>query len=170
MKQPKRTQLALLALAGGIWFHGSLLAQEPTSGASPGTRASWPKPPTRARTRCGRCRRRQFGTSQGRGSGSWAAGVHRHDVELKEGESAECVVAIFGSAKVRGKVRAAAVAVFGDLDIAGEVGDAAVWLWAIFGYCRRQGPREAVAVGGKVDAASTASIRGQPVTVDFPTG
>ena len=92
-----------------------------------------------------------------------------HDVELKAGESAECVVAIFGSAKVHGKVRDAAVAILGDLEIDGEVGDAAV---AVLGDLRvlpnAKIRGEAVAVGGKVDAASTASIRGQPVTVDFP--
>jgi uncharacterized RDD family membrane protein YckC len=93
-----------------------------------------------------------------------------HVVELKADETAEAVVVIGGSAKVHGKVREAAVVILGDLDIDGEVGDAAV---TVLGNLR-VGPNakvrgEVVAVGGKVDAASTASIRGQPVTVDFPT-
>jgi hypothetical protein len=91
-----------------------------------------------------------------------------HDVDGGEGSAAR-PVAIFGSAKVHGKVRDAAVAILGDLEIDGEVGDAAV---VVLGDLRvLPGARirgEAVAVGGKVEAASTASIRGQPVTVDFP--
>jgi hypothetical protein len=90
-------------------------------------------------------------------------------VELKAGDTAESVVVIGGSAKIHGKVQEAAVAIWGDLDIDGEVGEAAV---AVLGDLR-VGPggkihEEAVAVGGKVDAASTASIGGKPVTVDFP--
>ena len=162
MKEPKRTQLALLALAGGICFHGALLAQEPApaaEAAEPGTNA-----PSAAVT------------DEGPAQGQSSRGLNRgplvsigHDVELKAGESAECVVVIFGSAKVHGKVRDAAVAILGDLDIDGEVGDDAV---VVLGDLRvRPGARirgGTVAVGGKVDAASTASIRGQPVTVDFP--
>src|SRR5437870_3164408 len=60
---------------------------------------------------------------------SWRRGrIHRnalvsigHDVELKEGETAEAVVVIGGSAIIRGKVRDAAVAIGGNLDIEGEV-------------------------------------------------
>src|SRR5512135_3233793 len=119
MKTPKRTQLALLALAGGIWFHSAPLAQEPAptaEAAEQGTNAS-----SAAVT----------GDSSAQGQGS--RGMERgplvsigHDVELKAGESAESVVVIGGSAKVHGKVRDAAVAILGDLDIDGEVGDAAV--------------------------------------------
>jgi uncharacterized RDD family membrane protein YckC len=91
-----------------------------------------------------------------------------HDVVLKAGDSAETVVVIFGSAKVDGKVSDAAVAIFGDLEVDGEVRDAAV---AIMGNLKL-GPHakvhEAVSVGGRVDAAETAQIHGQPVSIDFP--
>ncbi len=158
MKQPKRIQLALLALAGGIWFHSALLAQEPVPAEE--------IPPAASPT---------VGTNEILAQDRPSQDLDRgplvsigHDVELKAGESAECVVVIFGSAKVHGKV-GDAVAILGDLDITGEVRDAAV---VVLGDLRvAPGARirgEAVAVGGKVDAASTASIRGQPVTVDFP--
>ncbi len=184
MKEPRRTQLALLALAGGIWFHYALLAQEPApavatpQAVSPaagtnvtglrGVMAEAADQDTNGAT--------AVITDDGPAQRQASRGLDRgplvsigHDVELRAGESAECVVVIFGSAKVHGKVSEAAVAILGDLDITGEVGDAAV---VVLGDLRvGQGAKirgEAVAVGGKVDAASTASIRGQPVTVDFP--
>jgi uncharacterized RDD family membrane protein YckC len=91
------------------------------------------------------------------------------NVELKSTESADAVVVIFGSGKVRGHVRDAAVSIFGDLDIDSEVGDAAV---AVMGNLKL-GPHakihgEAVAVGGKIDAAETASIDGKAVPITFP--
>jgi uncharacterized RDD family membrane protein YckC len=171
MKEPKRTQLALLALAGGIWFHCALLAQEPAPAAGTDSRGVMAEAAEQG-TNGASAAVTDDGPAQDRPS----RGLNRgplvsigHDVELKAGESAECVVAIFGSAKVHGKVRDAAVAILGDLEIDGEVGDAAV---VVLGDLRvLPGAKirgEAVAVGGKVDAASTASIRGQPVTVDFP--
>jgi uncharacterized RDD family membrane protein YckC len=162
MKEPKRTQLALLTVVGGIWFHCALFAQEPAPAAEAAEQGTNAAPAAV--------------TGEGPAQDQGSRGLNRgplvsigHDVELKAGESAESVVVIFGSAKVHGKVREAAVAILGDLDIDGEVGDAAV---VVLGDLRvRQGAKirgEVVAVGGKVDAASTASIRGQPVTVDFP--
>lgn len=91
------------------------------------------------------------------------------DVELKAGDSAESVVAVFGSAKVHGKVRQAAVAIWGDLDVDGEVNDGAV---AVMGNlhvkdgAKINGP--VVAVGGKVDLSPGATVREHPVSVDFP--
>ncbi len=162
MKEPRRTQLALLALAGGIWFHCSLRAQEPAPAAEAvdqGTNA-----PSAAVTNDSPARDR---SSRGLERGPLVS--IGHDVELKAGESAECVVVIGGSAKVHGKVRDAAVAILGDLDIDGEVGDAAVVVLGDLRLLPNAEIRgEAVAVGGKVDAASTARIHGQPVTVDFP--
>src|SRR5437016_11310670 len=86
---------------------------------------------------------------------SWRPGrIHRnalvsigHDVELKEGETAEAVVVIGGSAIVRGKVRDAAVAIGGNLEVEGEVG------------------KVAVAVMGDIKAGQGAHIRGDVVTV-----
>ncbi len=87
------------------------------------------------------------------------------DVELKAGESAETVVVIFGSAKIRGHVRDAVVAVGGDVDLEGaEVGDAAV---AVMGNIRAgQGTRihgDAVTVGGTLDVAKGATVSGEKV-------
>src|SRR6266581_1532042 len=55
------------------------------------------------------------------------------DVELKEGDSAENVVVIGGSAKIRGHVRESVVVIGGDIDVEGEVGEAAV---AVLGNVR----------------------------------
>jgi uncharacterized RDD family membrane protein YckC len=90
-------------------------------------------------------------------------------VDLKEGETAEAVIVIGGSAKIHGKVRQAAVVVFGNLDVEGEVGDAAV---AVLGDLK-VGPNarihhETVAVGGKADIDTNAKLGDPPVTVDFP--
>lgn len=91
-----------------------------------------------------------------------------HNVELKSGESAEAVVVIGGSAKVDGHVREAAVAVFGDLEVEGDC-DAAV---AILGDLK-VGPNarirhEAVAVGGKVEAAPGAKLGEPPFMLVIP--
>ena len=174
MKEPKRTVLTLLVLAGGIWFHPALLAQD----ASPADT----KPQTATGGVMAEATDQGTNTpfagatnevseqnqpSDGRENGPLVS--IGHDVELKAGETAESVVVIGGSAKIHGKVQQAAVAIWGDLDIDGEVGDAAV---TVFGNLKlRPGGKvhgEAVAVGGKVDAAPEATIGGKPVTVDFP--
>jgi uncharacterized RDD family membrane protein YckC len=105
------------------------------------------------------------------------AGVNRQalvvfgkDVELKAGDSAETVVVLFGSAKIRGRVRDAAVAVFGDVDVeGGEVGDAAV---AVLGSVKAgQKARirgDAVAVGGTVDISEGATVGGEKVGLGLP--
>src|SRR5439155_14535577 len=110
---------------------------------------------------------------------SWRRGrIHRnalvsigHDVELKEGETAEAVVVIGGSAIVRGKVRDAAVAIGGNLEVEGEVGDAAV---AVMGNVKA-GPGahihgDLVTVGGKADMEPGAKVDGHVQVVDTPVG
>ncbi len=110
---------------------------------------------------------------------SWRRGkIHRnalvsigHDVELKEGETAEAVVVIGASAIVRGKVRDAAVAIGGNLDIEGEVGEAAV---AVMGDVKA-GPDahirgDVVAVGGRADVAQGAKIGGSIQQVEPGVG
>ncbi|PYT05210.1 MAG: hypothetical protein DMF60_12730, partial [Acidobacteria bacterium] len=88
-----------------------------------------------------------------------------HDVELKKGETAEAVVVVGGSVKIRGKVREAVVVVGGNLDIeGGEIGDAAV---VVLGDVRAgQGSiihGDLVSVGGKTDLAEGAKIEGEIV-------
>ncbi len=176
--------MALLVLAGGIWFHAHVLAQEPspattnpqTAPAAAGTNAANPQGVLAEAAEQGTNASAaaaaneivaQNRPSQGADNGPLVS--IGHDVELKAGETAESVVVIGGSAKIHGKVQDAAVAIWGDLDIDGEVGDSAV---TVLGDLRvRPGGKihdEAVAVGGKVDASPGATIGGKPVTVDFP--
>ena len=94
--------------------------------------------------------------------------VFGRDAELKEGDSAEAVVAIGGSANVHGKVRDAVVAIGGNVNVDGEVQDAAV---AVLGNVKL-GPHaivhgDVVSVGGRVIAAEGAVIKGQLQEVDF---
>src|SRR6266851_387844 len=90
------------------------------------------------------------------------------DVELKEGDSAEVVVVVGGSAKIRGHVRESVVVIGGDIDADGEVGEAAV---AVLGNVRvGQGAtmgEDVVAVGGRVDVADGATVHGHTQEVDF---
>ncbi len=108
--------------------------------------------------------------SRGRRSGvrHEAMVVIGRNAELKAGDTAEAVVVIGGSAKIHGKVNAAAVTIGGNLEVDGEVGDAAV---AVMGNVRATPNArihgDAVAVGGKVDAADGASISGQTQEVDI---
>ena len=90
------------------------------------------------------------------------------DAELKEGDSAEAVVAIGGSAIARGHVRDAVVAIFGNVTVDGEVHDAAV---AVLGNVKL-GPHaivhgDVVSVGGRVTTAEGAVIKGKLQEVDF---
>jgi len=177
MREPKRTRLALLALAGGIWLQSALPAQEPAPEPEPAQTTSSAAGVLAEAADSGSNTAPATVTNEATAREDRPGRVDRgplvsigHDVELKAGDSAEVVVVIGGSAKISGKVRDAAVAVWGNLDIQGEVGDAAV---TVLGDLK-VGPDakingEAVAVAGKVDAAPTAKIRGQPVTVDFPT-
>ena len=91
-----------------------------------------------------------------------------HDVELKEGETAEAVVVIGGSAKIHGKVSDAVVVIGGNIDVDGEVGDAAV---AVLGNVRAgEGAiihGEVVAVGGRAEVAKGAKVEGETQEVDF---
>jgi uncharacterized RDD family membrane protein YckC len=91
------------------------------------------------------------------------------DAELKEGESAEAVVVIGGSAKIHGKVENAAVVIGGDLDVDGEVGEAAV---AVLGNVNAHAGAkihgDAVAVGGKVDVEPGAKVSRTQQSVQLP--
>ena len=183
MNDPRRTLSTLLALAGGICFYTAVFAQEPSpAGAKPqiaspvagrnatdtgGVMAEAADQGTNAPA-AGATNETSEQNEPSRGNDSALVSIG-HDVELKAGETAECVVVIGGSAKIHGKVRKAAVAIWGDLDIDGEVGEAAV---AVLGDLKvRPGGKiqqEAVAVGGKLDASPGAIMGGKPVTVDFP--
>jgi hypothetical protein len=111
--------------------------------------------------------------------------VFGQSAELAEGESIRDMVAIFGSATVRGNVRDQVVAIFGNILIEGETRDAV----AVFGNIKlgsnavvsgdavtvfgnvAMGPSakikgDVVAVGGAVDRAEGATIGGQ--IMSFP--
>ena len=175
MKEPKRTLLAVLALAAGTWIQSALIAQDSSTAgtkaaAAGGVMAEAAEPGTNAPSADATgAAPTEEQASQGRDTTPLVS--IGHDVELKAGDTAESVVVIFGSAKIHGKVQDAAVAILGDLDIDGEVGDAAV---TVFGDLKLRPSGkihgEAVAVGGKVDAAPEASIGGKPVTIDLPRG
>jgi uncharacterized RDD family membrane protein YckC len=95
--------------------------------------------------------------------------VFGKNVELKPGDTAEAVVVINGSAKIRGKVRDAAVVIGGDLTIdGGEVADAAV---AVMGNLRATNNAkirgEATSVGGRIDVSDDSTIEGGMHQVDF---
>jgi uncharacterized RDD family membrane protein YckC len=104
------------------------------------------------------------------GASQRAIVVFGRDVELKAGDSAQTVVVLFGSAKIRGKVHEAAVAIFGDVDVeGGEVEQAAV---AVLGDVKAgQKARihgDAVAVGGAVDISGGATVGGEKVGMGVP--
>ncbi len=110
--------------------------------------------------------------------------VFGHSAELAAGQSIRDMVAIFGSATVRGEVRDQVVAVFGNIVIEGQTRDAV----AVFGNIKlapnavvsrdavsvfgnvKLGPgakieRDVVAVGGAVDREEGATIGGQIVSI-----
>src|ERR1041385_7421240 len=94
--------------------------------------------------------------------------VFGRNVELKEGENAEAVVVIGGSAKIRGKVDQAVTVIGGNIDVDGEIGQAAV---AVLGNIKI-GPTaviqgDVVSVGGKTDIADGATVEGHTQEVDF---
>ncbi|HEY5914754.1 MAG TPA: polymer-forming cytoskeletal protein, partial [Verrucomicrobiae bacterium] len=88
--------------------------------------------------------------------------VFGQDVELKAGETAQVVVVIGGSARIHGKVREAVVVIGGDAEIDGDVGQQVV---AVMGSIRlRPGAvvhQDVVSVGGKLDIAEGATVKGQ---------
>lgn len=91
--------------------------------------------------------------------------VFGQSAELAEGESIRDMVAIFGSATVRGNVRDQVVAIFGNILIEGETRDAV----AVFGNIRL-GPNavvsgDAVSVFGNVVMGANAKIKGDVVAV-----
>jgi uncharacterized RDD family membrane protein YckC len=92
--------------------------------------------------------------------------VFGHNAELKAGETAEAVVVIGGSAKIRGHVNQAVVVIGGNADIDSEVGDAAV---AIMGNIHAgKGAKihgDTVAVLGRIEALAGALIEGDVVCV-----
>jgi uncharacterized RDD family membrane protein YckC len=88
------------------------------------------------------------------------------DVELKEGDTAEAVVSIFGTARIHGQVRDAAVAIWGNVEVDGQVNDAAVAvLGSVKAGQRATIRRDAVAVLGDVTAERGATIRGNAIAV-----
>ncbi len=88
--------------------------------------------------------------------------------ELKAGDSAEAVVAIFGSTHVQGRVSDSVVAVFGNAEVNGQVNDTVV---AVLGNVRLGSNAvvrgDVVAVGGKVELADGAVVRGKVQPVEF---
>jgi hypothetical protein len=92
-----------------------------------------------------------------------------HDVDLKAGETAQAVVVIGGSATIHGKVHDAAVVVFGDLDVEGEVGEAVAVMGGVKLGPNARVHHETVAVGGKLDADTSAKLGEQDlVQTMFP--
>lgn len=94
--------------------------------------------------------------------------VFRHDVELKEGDTAEVVVVIGGNARVHGKVTDSIVAIGGDIDVSNEVGDSVV---AVLGNIHvKPGAKikgDVVAVGGHIQADEGATIEGETNEVEL---
>jgi uncharacterized RDD family membrane protein YckC len=105
-----------------------------------------------------------------RGGGRDAMVVVGKNGELKAGETAEAVVVVGGSAKIRGHATEAVVAIGGDVNVeaGAEVGEDVV---AIMGSVRvAKGAiihGDAVAVGGTVDAEDGAKIEGQKEEVEL---
>ena len=85
---------------------------------------------------------------------------------IADADVGDAVVAIGGDAFAHGKVGDAVVAIAGNAEVQGEVGDAVV---AIFGDVKL-GPKavvqgDVVSIGGKIEAAEGAEIKGQRVEV-----
>lgn len=90
------------------------------------------------------------------------------NAELKEGETADAVVAIGGNATVHGTVQDAVVAILGNADVSGTVGDAVV---AVMGNVRllpgAHVRGEVVAVGGRIHRSEDTEIGGEVQEVDL---
>ena len=90
------------------------------------------------------------------------------DAELKAQDTAETIIVIGGSARVRGKVRDTVVVIGGDAEVDGEVQNEVV---TILGNLRvNKGGKlhgDAVAVGGRISVAEGATVHGLQ-EVDFP--
>lgn len=86
------------------------------------------------------------------------------DARLGPGESADAVVAVFGSATSEGDVADAVVSVFGDTRVTGPAGDVAV---AVFGstYVNSKVGNAVVAVFGDVELGPEAEVGGDVVAV-----
>jgi uncharacterized RDD family membrane protein YckC len=177
MKPYKRTSVISLTAAGAL-FLGALIPSPEANAAGQDANSQSGTPASR--TAAGQAQAEATdatATNDTTNQTPSQAGVNRKavvvfgkDVELNAGDSAEAVVVIFGSAKIRGKVQEAAVAVFGDLDVeGGEVGDAAV---AVLGSVKA-GPGakihgDAVAVGGTLDVSGDANVGGEKVGIGVP--
>lgn len=87
--------------------------------------------------------------------------IFGQNVELKQGETAEVVVVIGGSAKIHGKVRQGVVVVGGDVEVDGEVGQQVV---AVMGSIHLTPGaivhQDVVSVGGKLEVAPGAKVEG----------
>lgn len=86
-----------------------------------------------------------------------------NDAEVQADDERDAVVAVFGNASVKGRVRDAAVAILGNASVSGAVGDAVV---AVLGNVRVSGQAgDVVAVLGNVDLEDGAVIKGDVVSV-----
>jgi uncharacterized RDD family membrane protein YckC len=87
-----------------------------------------------------------------------------HNAKLAEGDHADAVVSVFGSASSAGTVDDAVVSVFGDTRATGPVGDSAV---AVVGsvYVNSTVGGDVVAVLGNVELGPAAEIRGDVVVI-----
>lgn len=88
--------------------------------------------------------------------------VFGENAELKAGETADTVVVIGGSAKVRGKVREAVVVIGGDADVDSDVGQEVV---AVMGGVKLGSNAlvhgDVVSVGGRLEIEQGAQVKGQ---------
>lgn len=175
MKTPNYLRFAL-AVVAGLWLQAGLRAQPATPPTEPANSdvtnvqaASGIQAEATETNSSGVASNAETDYQGWRHGGSGPLISVGHDVELKSGETAEAVVVIGGSAKVKGNVRNAAVVLFGDLDVEGRVGEGAV---AIMGNVHVAPAAtvhgQAVAVGGRVECDPAAKLDGEPMTFDFP--
>ena len=94
--------------------------------------------------------------------------VFGKNMELRSSESADKVVVIAGSARIRGKVESTVVVIGGDIDVDSEVGDSVV---AIFGNVHvgtNAHIRDAiVSLPGHTEIAEGARVNRQPIEFDL---
>src|SRR5207253_8297535 len=83
------------------------------------------------------------------------------------GDSADAVVVIGGSAKIRGNVRDAVVVIGGDADVQGEVRDAVVAVLGNVKVGQEAKVHDVAAIGGKLDIADGAAVDGHTQEVDL---
>jgi uncharacterized RDD family membrane protein YckC len=171
------TWLTMVLVALGPWATPRLQAQEPGPEAKPADGQAGAVTNTLAEEAAVEQTKPGANPAEGvmeeerpRGRGRSHDAIVRvgHDVELKQGESADTIVVIGGSAKIVGRVNDVVV-IWGDIDIEGEVdGDVVAVLGDISAGPKARVRGDTVAVGGKVDVANGARLRHPPEGVDFP--